>query len=32
MGFTLKNIYYGVIPTDHCLDVLEQGMRTYLLL
>lgn len=31
MGFTLKNIYYGVIPTDHCLDVLEQGMRTYLL-
>lgn len=31
MGFTLRNIYFGVIPIDHCLDVLEQGMRTYLI-
>lgn len=31
MGFTLGNIYCGVIPLDHCLDVLEQGMMTYLL-
>ena len=31
MGFTLSNIYCGVIPLDHCLDVLEQGMASYLL-
>lgn len=31
MGFTLGNIYCGVIPLDHCLDVLEQGMASYLL-
>lgn len=31
MGFTLGNIYCGVIPLDHCLDVLEQGMAAYLL-
>jgi hypothetical protein len=30
MGFTLRNIYLGVIPLEHCLDVLEQGMRSYL--
>jgi len=31
MGFTLSNIYSGVIPLDSCLDVLEQGIASYLL-
>lgn len=31
MGFTLRNIYCGVIPIENCLDVLEQGISSYLL-
>lgn len=31
MGFTLSNIYCGVIPLDSCLNVLEQGIASYLL-
>lgn len=31
MGFTLRNIYCGVIPLENCLDILEQGIASYLL-
>lgn len=31
MGFTLRNIYCGVIPPEKSLDILEQGMVSHLL-